>query len=980
MYSVIPRWFRRATILITLGAAAGAMAQVGVTKRIPQSVAVPSFFPFTAMTAFDMTPDGRYVVFETTAALLAIDANAGADIYRWDRTTNTIELVSLAKDNTPTAGGSEPSISSDGRYVAFNSSATNIVNSPANFTGIVVRDMSTGTNSPISTSTTNTTTSGNLRPKISSDGNVVSFVSTATNLTAGDTNGQQDIFARNRAFGTTVRVSEPSAGGNATGGPSDKQFISNDGRYITFESAATNLVASDTNNQTDVFRKDLQTGTCILISQTAAGAALAVSSTNRGLSDDGNIATFRAASALIVSGGPTTAQIYVRNVSGATTTLGSLLANGSMPTSQTVTDDGTLSKNGRYLTFVSTSDSYLALDTNNASDVIQRDLNLGKNNRVTLRYDGSQTASVHTGPISSSDGRYVGFMSTDGLLVPGDAGTQKNAFQRDMTASTTSLVDRNYYSNVINQQQDLPDLSADGRFVVFQSTANNLVANDKNGFSDVFLYDRIDDSVSRVSLGSGGEEGVADSINPRISGDGNWVAFESSSTTFDPIGSSVARILLRNRTSGQTFLVSKRSTGQPDTGLNASVSNDGRYVAFESTVKLTSEDTNAVSDIYVYDRATQTVKLISVSSAGTVSNGACRNASISADGSRVAFESDATNLVANDFDAAPDVFVRDISANTTSVMSIDVGGIIRGGTAPRMGYDGQSVAFQSSAQLIVVSPAAPAKIYVRNIASGAMTLVGSDTSGGFVSSDLTLFGVSSNGRYVCFQGNNNKLPGFNNKLQTYVQDVLTKDVVLCSRRGATSSDQAVSGSAMGKDGTFVVFRTNSKLLVDDPIQFQSLFLHQVREASTSAVAGTVTLESFVGPRARPVLKLTFEPVSGGTAVDVDAAIGADGSFAAAGDFSGSYRVYAKADTYLRKLVGTFSLGTGTTNVGSFILLNGDCDGDNAVTVFDYSILSDAFDSNPGGSTWDPRADLDGDNNVSVFDYSILSDNFDKSGD
>lgn len=956
-------------------------AQVGVTQRVPKTVALSAPFPAAQAFNMDFSGDGRYMVIETTAPLLASDTNGVADVYRVDRQTSEVILVSIARDGTPNGQGSEPSISFDGRYVVFNTSSTLMVQTPNNFTGLVIRDLQAGVTTPVSLSTTNAASNGTAsRARVTPDGRFVVFSSTASNLIAGDTNGVEDIFVRDRTNNTTVRASQSDAGvaGNQA---SARPFISDDGRFVAFESSATNLVADDTNSQVDVFRKDLSNGAIVRASVNATGGQLPVASGCRGMSANGVSILFRAASIQVVNGAPTSAQAYLRNLNNSTTTLVSLLDNTLFPTSSnSVSDDLRLSPNGRWLAFVSTTDGYAAADTNGTSDIILRDLNLGKNSRATLRYDGTQTSGTHSVPVPSNDGRFVGFLSNDQLIIPGDSQTTRDAFIRDLTGATNQLVSFLPTGNVVGQTMENPQLSNDGRFLVFNSTAANLVTGDDNLLDDIFVYDRSTDGVQRISVASNGDDLNALSANPRISADGNWIAFETAATNIEPVGSSTTRLLLKNRVTNQTILVSRRTNGQPGTGSNAQLSADGRYVVFESTERLTADDTNNSADIFRFDRQTNQMLLISITPSGTQTNGANRNASISADGTRVAWESDASNVVPFDFNALADIFVRDIPAQTTQAVSVDIGGILRGGTLPRISGDGAHVAFESPVQLIANSPISPVKTYVRRLSDGRITLVGTTASNGFLNSEVKLMGISTDGQFVCFQASNNQLPGFNSRVQTYIQNTTTKEFFHCSRRGATSSDVAVTISAMSGDGAFTAFRSNSRVLVDELVNFNVLFLHQARESSLTTFNGTLVLQDYVGPRPTPSITLTFEPVGGGTSVQIPVTLNPNGTFAATVTVQGNYNVFAQGGTFLRRNIGTFNFSGGVINAASRTLLNGDCDGDNSITIFDYILISDAFDSAPGGLSWNPLADLDGDEQVTIFDYTILSNNFGVDGD
>ena len=243
--------------------------------------------------------DGRYVAFSSTASNLVIgDNNTSRDVFVKDLVTGTITLVSTdaagAQGND--ASGGPLSISSDGRYVAFTSAATNLVpgNPFRSFGDIYVKDLVTGAITRASTAADGTLGNGNPSlPSISSDGRYVSFTSNATNLVADDTNFQDDIFVKDLATGTIIRASTDAAGTQANGGSPYSSSISSDGRYVAFTSNATNLVPGvDNNNSPDVFVKDLTTGTITRISSDAGGALGNKSSLAPSMSSDGRYVAF----------------------------------------------------------------------------------------------------------------------------------------------------------------------------------------------------------------------------------------------------------------------------------------------------------------------------------------------------------------------------------------------------------------------------------------------------------------------------------------------------------------------------------------------------------------------------------------------------------------------------------------------------------------------------------------------------------------
>jgi Tol biopolymer transport system component len=383
-----------------------------------------------------------------------------------------------------------PFISADGRYVTFDSDAAGLVAGDTNgATDIFVRDRQTGTTTLASKSSAGVQgDGGSYNPSVSSDGRYVAFSSAATNLVAGDTNGKWDVFVRDRQTGTTWLVSKSSAGveGNEY---SQNPFISADGRYVTFESAATNLVAGDTNGKTDIFVRDRQTGTTTLVSRDSAGVEGDGVSEYPVISPDGRYVAFSSAATNLVAGDTNGKyDIFVRDRQTGTTT------RVSRDSAGVEGNDGSyescISDDGRYVAFNSGATNLVAGDTNAVSDIFVRDRQTGTTTRVSKSSSGVETDQYSYNPSISADGRYVAFESYATSLVAGDTNGNYDIFVRDRQAGTTSLVSKSSAGVQGNDMSQSPSISGDGRYVTFDSAADNLVAGDINGIEDIFVRDR----------------------------------------------------------------------------------------------------------------------------------------------------------------------------------------------------------------------------------------------------------------------------------------------------------------------------------------------------------------------------------------------------------------------------------------------------------------------------------------------------------
>ncbi|WP_456389579.1 hypothetical protein [Profundibacter sp.] len=384
---------------------------------------------------------------------------------------------------------------------------------------------------------------GSEGSSISGDGRYVTFETASTNLVAGDANDRGDVFVHDRDTGETRRVSVATDGteGNQR---SSTGSISEDGRYVAFQSGSTNFESTFPNSYSDIFVHDLQTGETELITVPMAGA------------------------------------IYVNG-------------HSSVPD---------ISADGRYVTYYSPAFSLVPGDTINTGDIYVYDRQLGITTRINERADGDGSSSVARYPAISDSGGHVAFETAASDLTVGDTNGQFDIFVRNLDTEVTeriSVASDGTQGDGASQQASISD---DGRYVAFRSYATNLVDGDTNGRTDIFLHDRVTGITTRISVAADGTEGNGTSDNPNISADGRYVTFSSDSSN------------------------------------------------------LVAEDTSVERDIFVYDHLTGMIQRASVASDGSEANNRSTQASISADGSVITFTSLASNLVAGDTNTHDDVF------------------------------------------------------------------------------------------------------------------------------------------------------------------------------------------------------------------------------------------------------------------------------------------------------------------------------------
>jgi archaellum component FlaF (FlaF/FlaG flagellin family) len=404
------------------------------------------------------------------------------------------------------------------------------------------------------------------------------------------------------AESTTTRASVASDGSqaNSQSGPAE---ISADGRYVAFESTASNLVPGDTNNSSDVFVHDRNTG-----------GTERVSVASEGSQSDGTIGS-------------------------------------SWPA---------ISADGRYVAFQSAASNLVPGDTNAQDDVFVHDRVTSSTERISVASNGTEAAGQSFFPALSGDGRFVAFQSFAPNLVPGDTNNDTDVFVHDRLTGSTEPVGAASDGTWANRETVGAAISADGRYIAFTSPANNLVPGDTNDFDDVFVRDRVTGSTERVSTAGDGTQANNASGTAAISADGNYVAFQSLADNLVPGDTnSTWDVFVHDRATESTDRISVNSSGP------AAISADGRYVAFQSGAdNLVPGDTNGQPDVYVHDRVTGGTERISVAGDGTQANNSSGSAAISADGRHVAFQSLADNLVPGDTNGVADVFVRDRQGGT----------------------------------------------------------------------------------------------------------------------------------------------------------------------------------------------------------------------------------------------------------------------------------------------------------------------------
>ncbi len=369
-------------------------------------------------------------------------------------------------------------------------------------------------------------------PSISGNGSEVAFQSLAGNLVSENSIRERDVFVRDRVRGETTRVSVANSGAEANH-VSLTPSISDDGRFVAFSSAANNLVGgADDPNVEDIFVHDRVTGEVTLVSVSSDGVAGNGHSQFPSISADGRFVAFRSsASNLADNDTNPEIDIFVHDRQTGETNLVSVNSSGVAGLGRA--SDPAISADGRFVAFASQAADLVANDTNGREDIFVHDRQTGQTTLVSVSSQGIQGDSFSLSPDLSADGRYVVFHSYATNLVDGDTNAKEDVFLHDRETGETTRLSVDSQGNEANHWSIYPSLSNDGRFVAFVSHATNLVLNDTNNQDDVFVHDRFSGQTSRLSVNELGEEGnsnsggVSNVKDVSISADGRLVAFAS---------------------------------------------------------------------------------------------------------------------------------------------------------------------------------------------------------------------------------------------------------------------------------------------------------------------------------------------------------------------------------------------------------------------------------------------------------------------
>jgi Tol biopolymer transport system component len=698
----------------------------------------------------------------------------------------------------PVAGNGEstaPWLSPDGRFILFSSSANNLVTNDNGYLGLdaFLHDRVTKATVLASANVNGTGANGySVGEQASTNGRYVLIQSDASDLLPGDTNDVSDIFVRDLLLATNLLVSVAADGGWGNGA-STEPVMTPDGRWVAFVSAATNLVAGDSNGIPDLFARDLVNGTTTWITAGATGANSIVSTPL--ITPNGRYVAFFSTARGLAAGVPATTrgEIY----------LADLVANTMI--------------------WVSTN---AAVTTSNI-----------------LRL--SNPPSFH--PALSDDGRYVAFKCgwTNGTVAPPPPPTQGRAaafvFQYDSTTGMTTILTTNAFAPwPFNDDVFGPEMTPDGRFVVFVERETTVATN----YTSVRLWDQLTGTNVSVSVDLGGLQSTnSTSHTPAVSADGRYVTFLSDAPSL--VANTISNghhIYRRDLQTATTALVDVDTSGIGSSDSFSAIpalSADGQVVVFHTgDGNLVAGDTNKVLDVFLWGAAPGTNELISTRDPAAVAISgnalsALSQLSVSANGALVAFASYASDLVTNDFNAEGDVFVQDLvtGSNVLASVGLDDNAAL-GGTSfgPLLSADGQFVVFASAATNLVTGDTNLATdIFRRDLRSGTTTCEsvnsGRQLLGG---GDSSFPAISTSGRYVTFLCRTNVSSGTLNVFWRDMQSNLTYVV---------NGNALLRPPTLSTDGQRVAyFDASARLYIWDAIGQTNLYTNTTASMMSAAIA------------------------------------------------------------------------------------------------------------------------------------------------
>jgi Tol biopolymer transport system component len=798
-----------------------------------------------------VSADGRYVVFSVDSARIDEEKlGNNNELYLRDRATGTLERVCLSDDDKPASGHCyTPAMSADARFVAFRSDAANLVVPDGNGQpDIFLRDRLLGTTVRVSVDGIGTDANGpSYQPAISPDGRFVAFTSEATNLVPGDSNGRKDVFVWDRLAPALTAIRRASVAGVATqsNGHSVEPSVSADGTRVAFLSEATNLSATGSGVQ--AYLRDFSAQTTVQVSATSAGGQPNGTADQPELSADGAYVAFTSTATNLDPAQPCCVSRYLvryRVADGARQF--AEVASAPVVPGDLSPEATPFSSDGRYFAF-ETSGAYSPLDANPGQDLYVYDFERGAAGLVSLGANGATgDLSAFGGSIAlAGDGAQLVFSSGSADLSIGDTnGVADVFFTRNPVFGLEATQQVEAASSEAVDGSRIPSVTADGRYVVFESDADNLVAGDTNGATDVYRVDTLTGSRIRISLDEDEAELAGAATEPAVNVDGTLVAFVAADAAVMKVrgetkaeakrrkGAGTFGVFMRNMITGTT---QRMATAQPGgNGTRPRIAPGGNALVFATGANLApgGTDTNGRSDVYVRPLGPGPLRCVTCKAVdaggndtGVDSDGDSLNPVVSASGTRIAYETTAKNTVpgAPDPNPGPGILLRDLVTGAVQRISRPQGGSATPGanTQPSMDYSGRNIVFQSTQPLVPGDTGGNSQdIYLYDLDLQRLERVSVDAGGGEAGSDVSLPAISGDGRSVSFVSDSTALdsltPGTPGVRDVFVRSLASRQVrrLSSTRRGGLANGDSFR-PAFGYGGQSVAFDSVASNLADN---------------------------------------------------------------------------------------------------------------------------------------------------------------------
>jgi hypothetical protein len=377
------------------------------------------------------------------------------------------------------------------------------------------------------------------------------------------------------------------------------------------------------------------------------------------------------------------------------------VSSGGAQGDQNADSNTSISGDGRYVVFASRATNLVSSDTNAKSDIFVRDRASSTTTRISVSSSGTQANDDSSDPRISNDGRYVVFASVASNLVTGDTNSAQDVFIHDMQTGTTVAADTNASGTLSNNNSEWPDISADGRFVVFDSVGSNLVSGiNPNGVgAQIFVKDMYVGAIKTLSVDGSGNEGNGASSIPKIDCSGNVVTFYSDASNIvsgDTNGHGDIFVDVLGWSGDQLDNVTQSANNLAE---YPAISCNGNVISYASgATNIVSGDANGYWDIFGYNRLTKSNTMISLTSTGAQGNDHSSYPSVSDDGRYVAFQSNATNfsIYPDGWSPSANIFVHDNKTGSTQVITfsqVSTGYLTGDAGTPTISADGSSVAY-----------------------------------------------------------------------------------------------------------------------------------------------------------------------------------------------------------------------------------------------------------------------------------------------